>query len=234
MGSAVTPEFLVQGYAYALEQCGLLLRDANVLYRSRAYPSTVVLTAFAVEELGRSTIMLRLWRRALDSEEITLPEIRKCCSDQGAHHTKQEAGMLSITLNGDEDQPELGKWLRIRMTADPQSAERQEVDAALARIQDQIRKRLPKERHQARIDALYVDPKSETEWKRPLVTISASYATNFLLAAVNDYAGRYHDRYISSSESVVQLQHRDPELYNALKTWSDRPGLPCPEWPGIS
>lgn len=234
MGSAVTPESFVRGYAYALEQCGLLLRDANVLYRSGSYASTVILTAFAVEELGRSTIMLQLWRRALGREKITLHEVRKCWSDQGAHHTKQKAGMLSITLNGDEDQPELGKWLRIRMTADPQSAERQEADAALARIQDQIRKRLPEERHQARIDALYVDPKSETEWKRPLVTISPLYAANFLLAAVNDYTGRYHDRYISSSESIAQLQHRDPELYNALKEWSDRPQLPRPEWPDIS
>jgi AbiV family abortive infection protein len=167
MGTAITPKFLLHGYAYALEQCGLLLRDANVLFRSRSYASTIVLTAFAVEELGRSTILLKLRRRALAREKITLRELRNCCSDRSAHYTKQEAGMLSITLNGDEDQPELGKWLRIRMSADRQSAEWQEADAALAQIQDRIRKRLPNERHQARMDALYVDPKSESDWKRP-------------------------------------------------------------------
>ena len=231
MGSTVTPKYLLHGYAYTLEQCGLLLRDANVLFRSRSYASTIVLTAFAVEELGRSTILLRLRRRALAGEKITLGKIRPSCS---AHPTKQEAGLLSLTLNGDEDQPELGKWLRVRMSADRQSAEWQKADAALAEIQDRIRKRLPKERHQARMDALYVDPKSESEWKRPLVTASASYAENFLLAAVNDYAGRYHDRYISSRESIPQLQYRDPELCAALQEWSDRPELPRPEWPGVS
>jgi AbiV family abortive infection protein len=232
--AAVTPTSLPRGYAYALEQCGLLLRDPNILFRSRSYPSTIVLTAFAVEELGRSTILLKLRRRALAGEKITLRELRDCCSDRDAHHAKQEAGLLSITLNGDEDQPELGRWLRVRMSADRQSAEWREADAALAQIQDRIRKRLPKERHQARMDALYVDPKSESEWKRPLVTASPSYAENFLLAAVNDYAGRYYDRYISSPESIPQLQYRDPELCAALQKWSDRPELPRPEWPGVS
>jgi hypothetical protein len=153
-----------------------------------------------------------------ESEQAHLEPVRfrerGVCS---AHHTKQEAGLLSITLNGDEDQPELGKWLRVRMSADRQSAEWREADAALAQIQDPIRKRLPKERHQARMHALYVDPKSESEWKRPLVTASPSYAENFLLAAVGDYAGRYYDRYISSPESIPQLQFRDPELCAALQ-----------------
>jgi AbiV family abortive infection protein len=234
MGSAITPKSLLHGYAYALEQCGLLLRDANILYRCRSHASTVVLTAFAVEELGRSTILLKLRRRALAGEKITLQELRKCCSDRGAHHTKQEAGMLSITLNGDEDQPELEKWLRIRMSVDRQSVEWQEADAALAQIQGRIRKRMPKERHEARIDALYVDLKTGSDWERPLVTVSPLYAKNFLLAAVNDYAGRYADRYISSPESIPQLQHRDPELCAALQEWSDRPELPRPEWPGLS
>src|SRR5260370_1324916 len=231
MGSTVTPKYLLHGYAYTLEQCGLLLRDANVLFRSRSYASTIVLTAFAVEELGRSTILLRLRRRALAGEKIALGEIRTSCS---AHHTKQEAGLLSLTLNGDEDQPELGKWLRVRMSADRQSAEWQEADAALAEVQDRIRKRLPKDRHQARKDAIYVDPKSESEWKRPLVTASPSYAENFLLTAGHDYAGRYYDPYISSPESIPQLQYRDPELCAPLQEGCDRPELPRPEWPGVS
>jgi hypothetical protein len=39
----VTSEFLLQGYALALEQCGLLLRDAVRLYESRSYATAVVL-----------------------------------------------------------------------------------------------------------------------------------------------------------------------------------------------
>ena len=48
------PQYILQGAAYALEQCGLLLRDANLLYRNDAHANAVVLTAFAREELGRS------------------------------------------------------------------------------------------------------------------------------------------------------------------------------------
>ena len=53
MAESVTPEFLVKGAVYSLEQCGVLLRDAALLYRDEAYASAVVLTAFAREALGQ-------------------------------------------------------------------------------------------------------------------------------------------------------------------------------------
>ena len=55
---AVTADFLLKGYALALEQCGLLLRDAVLLYENKSYANAVVLAAFAREELGRSRILL--------------------------------------------------------------------------------------------------------------------------------------------------------------------------------
>src|SRR5215831_8234472 len=42
--ASVTPEYLLEGAAYALEQCGLLLRDANLLYQSGSYVSAVALS----------------------------------------------------------------------------------------------------------------------------------------------------------------------------------------------
>jgi AbiV family abortive infection protein len=48
----VSPQHLLHGAVYALEQCGVLLRDANVLYRSESYANAVVLARFAQEELG--------------------------------------------------------------------------------------------------------------------------------------------------------------------------------------
>jgi hypothetical protein len=39
MPASVTPEYLLEDAAYALEQCGLLLRDANLLYQSGSYAS---------------------------------------------------------------------------------------------------------------------------------------------------------------------------------------------------
>ena len=52
MSTPVTPQYLLKGAVYALEQCGLLLRDANTLYRSGSYSNAVVLAALAYEELG--------------------------------------------------------------------------------------------------------------------------------------------------------------------------------------
>lgn len=50
---AVTAEFILQGYAYSLEQCGVLLRDANLAYQNGSYATAVVLTRFAQEAFGQ-------------------------------------------------------------------------------------------------------------------------------------------------------------------------------------
>ena len=65
MPTSVTPEYLLQGAAYALEQCGLLLRDANSLYSCGSYASAVALAAFAQEELGRWEILRKLRKQVL-------------------------------------------------------------------------------------------------------------------------------------------------------------------------
>jgi AbiV family abortive infection protein len=53
MSASITPQYLLEGAVYALEQCGLLLRDANLLYRSGSYATAVALAAFAREEQRR-------------------------------------------------------------------------------------------------------------------------------------------------------------------------------------
>ena len=53
MPASVSPQYLLEGAVYALEQCGLLLRDANLLYRSGSYATAVALAAFAREEQRR-------------------------------------------------------------------------------------------------------------------------------------------------------------------------------------
>jgi hypothetical protein len=57
-GMSVTAEYLLSGAALALEQCGLLLRDAVCLFKNRSFGSAVVLAAFAREELGRCQILI--------------------------------------------------------------------------------------------------------------------------------------------------------------------------------
>ncbi len=215
-------QHILHGAAYALEQCGLLLRDANVLYRNKSYASALVLTAFAREELGRYRILLDLWRRAFAGETLNVTQIRDACED---HVFKQRAGMLSLTMSADMASG-LGKLLQ--MKNDPQSEAWKQADTELKRIDETKKTRTPGDRHEKRMAALYVEPLSETHWNRPAVT-SASTAHDFMQDAVNDYSGCYHQGYIASAGSM--LQHVDPNLYEALEQWSDRPGLQPPEWP---
>jgi AbiV family abortive infection protein len=226
MTAQVIPHYVLEGAAYALEQCGLLLRDANFLYRNRSYASTIALTAFAREELGRSRILLDLWRKASAGDALTIEQLEQACDD---HLTKQKAGMLSLILKADRESG-VGKVLEARMKSDPQSPESQEAEAELKLIEEAMKKRTPGNRHQKRMAALYVEPVSETEWSRPSAT-SASAAHDFLQHAVSDYSTRYYQGYITSASSIAILKQTDPNLYNALEQWSDRPVLQPPEWP---
>jgi AbiV family abortive infection protein len=224
MSSPVTPEYLLKGAAYALEKCGLLLRDGNILYRSGSYASVVVLTAFAREELGRSQIYFDLRQRALAGEAFTIKQIREACDD---HVAKQRAGMLSFAVRTDRE-PGLGKILEARMKNPPQSSEWQEADAKLKQIMETKKKRTPGDRHKKRMAALYVEP-SESGWNRPAATSPAD-ARDFLNDAVDNYSLRYHEGYITA-EADSMLKHLDPEQYSALEQWPDRPELQPPEWP---
>src|SRR5436190_22890133 len=107
MPASVTPEYLLKGAAYALEQCGLLLRDANLLYRNGSYASAVAVALFAREELGRYRILLDLRKQVLRGERFTIKEIQDRCWD---HVRKQEAGMMSFVLRLVTD-PALAKLL---------------------------------------------------------------------------------------------------------------------------
>jgi AbiV family abortive infection protein len=222
---SVTPQYLLQGAWYALEQCGLLLRDANILCRSGSYASAIALVGFAREELGRFRILLGLWRKAFAGEAVTIDQIRIVSED---HVMRQRAGMLSGVLTADNES-ELGKLLRIRMESNPQSPEWKKADVELKKLGERKAKRTPSDRHEQRMAALYVDPLPESQnWNRPATTFSAVDARNFLQEAVNDYAGQY-DRYAASIELI--LKDADPDLYGALEQWPDRPELKPPEWP---
>ena len=221
---ATTPLYLLKGAVYALEQCGLLLRDANILFRGGSYANTVVLAAFAREELGRSNILLVLRKEALGGKDVTTEEIQRRCVQ---HVIKQQRGMLSITMRPTEKSAEAK--LCVRMETHPHSPEWQQADAELEKITQKLKKRTPNDRYQSRISALYVQPISDTEWNRPTET-SASFAGTFLNDAVNDYAGRYHQGYIPPTDDPI-LKHIDPELYGALEQWPERPELTPPVWP---
>jgi AbiV family abortive infection protein len=218
MPSTVTPQFLLEGAVLALEQCGLLLHDVNVLFRGGSYASAVVLTAFAREELGRYTILLVLRKDVPTGKEFTIEDIQDRCDD---HVIKQEAGMLSTVLTADRDSG-LGKLLWAKLEANPQSAEWKQADAMLTQISETKNKRVPSDRHKSRVSALYVEPISEHRWNRPVET-SAAFARQFMQDAVNDHAGRCHQGYITSDDPI--LKHLDLKLYTARKLRTGRPKL---------
>lgn len=107
----VTPQYLLEGALYALEQCGILLHDAITLYHDGAYPSAIVLAAFAREELGRFRILLDLRKEVLGGQrKLTTKDIQKECED---HVRKQEWGQLSttiISLNDSATSPTRPLW----------------------------------------------------------------------------------------------------------------------------
>jgi hypothetical protein len=72
--------------------------------------------------------------------------------------------------------------------------------------------------------ALYVDVTSGGNWNRPMTGISQEQARDFLQDAANDYRLQYW-RY---SELKI-LEAEDPELFQGLTQWVDRPQLPHPE-----
>jgi AbiV family abortive infection protein len=222
MSASVNPQYLLEGAVYALEQCGLLLRDANLLYRNGSYASAVALAAFAREELGRWRILLDLRRKVLGGRHLTIKEIQTHCVD---HVHKQGAGMTSITMRADWNSG-LGKLLQTRMSATPGSKEWKAAYEQIEKLNRQKKKRVPDERHRQRMSALYVDA-VPGRWNRP-AEISQSHASNFLQDAVNDYCQQYWQGYIHTELEIIK--YGDPELFHALVQWSDRPELPRPEW----
>ena len=221
----VTSTYLLKGAVYALEQCGLLLREANSLYRSGSYASAVALAAFAREELGRAKILFDLRARVVAGELVTEETIIQKCSD---HVTKQEWGVSSLMYTA-EINSVLGKLLQTKMRAHPQSEEWKAADIEIKKLDELRLKRIKHDRHEQRMRALYIEPDaSGAGWNRPR-DIGQTTAHEFLSWAANDY-------------STGGLQKLEPDLLKAfddrmlreLLEWTERPTPPRPEWPPLA
>jgi AbiV family abortive infection protein len=220
MSSSSTPHFLLEGAAFSLEQCGVFLRDADLLYRSGSYTNGVALAAFAWEALGQWFILLDLRREVLGGMHIPISKLKMLYDD---HELKQTAGMASINLTGDRDTG-LGKLIMSRIMSVPGSDECKQTDAALKQLISIKAKRVPQDRHNLRKLAMYVDPLAD-RWNRPSREISRAAAKQFIEEARNDYAVQYLNGYNNFQEDL------DCELFKALEQWSARPTLPPPAGP---
>jgi AbiV family abortive infection protein len=223
MTQLVDQQYLLKGAVYALEQCGFLLHDANVLYKAGSYASAVVLAAFAREELGRWKLLLKLREEVVGGKQLTIDDVKQSCGD---HEAKQKAAMLSTTMRTDRDST-LGRLLNTRLTAKPGSSEWNAADKQIKAIDDKLKKRTPGDRHEQRMSALYVDPISSTDWNRPCMNETKETAYAFIVDVVNDYGVQASQRYAQ----LDLIKVVNPELYEALTSWTDRPAMPAPEAP---
>jgi AbiV family abortive infection protein len=218
MSGSVTAQSLLRGAVYSLEHCGQLLGDAKALYENGSYATAVAVGVFAREDQGRWELLLKLRKRALAGESLTVEAVRTACDD---HVSKLEAGMTSLIMRADVNSG-LGKLLQTRSKAPPGTKERQEADKRIAKIDQVKSKRTPHDRHRQRMKALYIDILSEEDWNRPAQEISQTDAYEFLGHAINDYGLQRSQRYME----LEILKTIDAELHDALVQWSDRPELP--------
>ena len=208
----ITADYLLRGTVLALEQCGLLLRDARILCEAGSHASAVVLAAFAREELGRYKILRGLFKRTTAGESFTVRQIEKWCEQ---HVEKQKGGMFSVVMRADNSTAQ-GQLLRARMLAAPGSPEWKKLDEELEKITQSQIKRTPEARHKSRMRALYVEP-LEAGWNRPSET-SETAARDFLTDAINDYSG-------AQQRCTHPDLDDDPDFHAALERWQDRPEL---------
>jgi AbiV family abortive infection protein len=206
----VSANYLLQGAVFALEQCGLLLRDARIFCEAGSYASAVVLAAFAREELGRYRILRSLRQRTVAGESFSVKQISKRCED---HVEKQRNGMFSVVQRIDSTNG-LGQLLQARSRAAPEGPKWQNLTEKIDKITEP-QKRTPGDRHGRRMKALYAEP-LESGWNRPAESLEVA-ARDFLTAAINDYAGQ-QDRYVNPDLG-------DPDFHAALGQWQHRPEL---------
>jgi AbiV family abortive infection protein len=234
--NTVTERFLLEGVFYAAEQAGLLLRDAFIAYTNKSYSTAIVLAAFAREEIGRSTILIRLRRKVvIKGEAVTLETVKTACKE---HEEKQLASHISAVQRAD---PSTTKMFENLAAITPQSEEYKTTHAAVWKVLMRKRERAAGERHEARISALYVEPnQSGTGWDRPIDTLGEEakifledtrqeYLILFNILQFDDRFPPHEPGRIAYPAPGANVFPADLELDDALRKWEGRPKLLPPE-----
>lgn len=229
MANEVTSDFILEGAMYALEQCGHLLHAALTLYHSDSYPTAVAVAGLAREELGRYRILRDEWIEVSQrGKPVTLKEIQNACYD---HLKKQQAG-LGATVLRITSEDSTSQIYRTIFERPQDSPEYQQAQQQLATLRKAKRRRMPTERHDQRMRALYVDPNDAgTDWNRPCQIDKAS-----ALHSMTDLANDYSAEITNVEPWVLTWESSDlhPDLLQfarAVKAWNQRPSLPARRWP---
>jgi AbiV family abortive infection protein len=214
----VTPQYLLEGAVYALEQGGLLLHDSMLLYQNGKYASAIVIALFAREEVGRYKLLRDLRKEMIENgRTVTIEDIETKFSD---HVTKQLRGQFGVVLKSSGDD-QIGKLLRTILDNRPQSSEAHVANAQLDVIAKQLHRQMPYQRHDLRQKSLYVEPSdSGASWNRPKDQPKQT-AMDEIMGAINAYSGAL-DRFTRAGA----YRNEDPSFYSALEAWEECPTMP--------
>jgi AbiV family abortive infection protein len=220
-GATVSPDLLLHRAWYALEQCGLLLCHAVVLYEEEGYPTAASLALLAHEELGKFKILLDLWRSALKGQPPTVDDVPSACE---VHEQKQRKGQggVSIYVQGGTKFAELVQKAQDRTNPDHAKARREFDRIIMKKLKSQ-----PDQRAKLREQGFYVDlDETGTDWRLPR-DIGRECAYRCIDEALGDYFT------ILNNFSIEILKYEEPQLESALAGWSEKPELTEPKRPAF-
>jgi AbiV family abortive infection protein len=180
----VSEGVLLEGSWYALEQAGRLLHAAVGVY-DRGDPGTALaLAMFGREEVGRSRILRTLADEVARGASLSLDNVNERCKD---HVKKQREGAAGTTLRV-APPSQLAKVLQSQASSALGSPGWKAVRDVISVAVASKTKRNPKDRHDMREKALYVDLDSDSKsWSRPC-TVDATVAREQIEDAISDYA----------------------------------------------
>ncbi len=202
----LTPGHLFMGTFLAAEQAWHLLHDANVLYGQKRYANSLVLSVYSVEEVGRSRIYLEQTEQVLQGQVITLDEVKTRCK---IHMEKLEHGRSPLTVH-----------VSLFSAGEPPAPGSPEESQLVHRLQEsrkQREKAAPKETHDKRFRALYVDPLDGVRnWNIPAKT-EEFHAWDMLYVAGIEY---------ETHRTKLSRLLQDPPEFRKLATQVRLPQLP--------
>src|SRR5262245_7501030 len=100
-----TPQFLLEGAVYALQNSGDQMRDAVLLFNQGSYPNSIVLAMIGREELGKFNMLQDEFNRIAAGEDVYLDDVRKSFRGRTAHLKKQEMAVLSTVVRTQPGEP---------------------------------------------------------------------------------------------------------------------------------
>jgi AbiV family abortive infection protein len=202
-----------------LEQAHRLIKSSVTLIKDGDYATSVVLSAFAHEEVGRYHILRKLRESVLtNGDEVSIEKINNDCNN---HRTRQKEGQGNTSISVAEDS-KLGRAIDVITNPnDSDDSTYREAQALICAEMIKEREGLPSERHLMRLDALYVHPYDASTWNRP-ADIGRQTARVAVAEAANAYSFE-RNRLIDPAP--------DHEFATAMKAWPECPELPEPIFP---